>query len=168
MAKQLIFLAYVLLPFVLGLLLSRKTRYFKRLSLGMAYSQRIRLGMVAILAIYTLHFHVLYSWTLPVSYGFYLSFFYMLTFISMKRHERLLLYLRADRKRLIALGFASIIVAAIPGMLTVGMTMAYTLIFACLFPRKTKQLSPKTEEPKAESATSDAASQTNSDSHEEE
>ena len=168
MAKQLIFLAYVLLPFVLGLLLSRKTRYFKRLSLGMAYSQRIRLGMVAILAIYTLHFHVLYSWTLPVSYGFYLSFFYMLTFISMKRHERMLLYLRADQKRLIALGFVSIIVAAIPGMLTVGMTMAYTLIFACLFPRKTKQLSPKTEEPKAESATSDAASQTNSDSHEEE
>ena len=168
MAKQLIFLAYVLLPFVLGLLLSRKTRYFKRLSLGMAYSQRIRLGMVAILAIYTLHLHVFYSLAQPVSYGFYLSFFYMLTFISMKRQERLLLYLRADRKRLIALGFASIIVAAIPGMLTVGMTMAYTLIFACLFPRKTKQLSPKTEEPKAESATSDAASQTNSDSHEEE
>ena len=168
MAQQIIFLTYVLLPFVLGLLLSRKTRYFKRLSLGMAYSQRIRLGMVAILAIYTLHLHVFYSLAQPVSYGFYLSFFYMLTFISMKRHERLLLYLRADRKRLIALGFASIIVAAIPGMLTVGMTMAYTLIFACLFPRKTKQLSPKTEEPKAESATSDAASQTNSDSHEEE
>ena len=96
------------------------------------------------------------------------QFFNMLTFISMKRHERMLLYLRADQKRLIGLGFASILVACVPGMLTVGMTMAYTLIFACLFPRKTKQLSPKTEEPKAESATSDAASQTNSDSHEEE
>ena len=75
MAKQLIFLAYLLLPFVLGLLLSRKTRYLKRLSIGMAYSQRVRMGMVAILAIYTLHLHVLYSWTLPVSYGFYISFF---------------------------------------------------------------------------------------------
>ena len=168
MAQQIIFLTYVLLPFVLGLLLSRKTRYLKRLAIGMAYNQRVRLGMVTLLAIYTLHLHVFYSLARPVSYGFYLSFFYMLTFISMKRHERLLLYLRADRKRLISLGFASIIVAAIPGMLTVGMTMAYTLIFACLFPRKTKQLSPKTEEPKAESATSDAASQTNSDSHEEE
>ena len=168
MAQQIIFLTYVLLPFVLGLLLSRKTRYLKRLAIGMAYTQRVRLGMVTLLAIYTLHLHVFYSLAQPVSYGFYLSFFYMLTFISMKRQERLLLYLRADRKRLIALGFASIIVAAIPGMLTVGMTMAYTLIFACLFPRKTKQLSPKTEEPKAESATSDAASQTNSDSHEEE
>ena len=168
MAQQIIFLTYVLLPFVLGLLLSRKTRYLKRLAIGMAYNQRVRLGMVTLLAIYTLHLHVFYSLAQPVSYGFYLSFFYMLPFISMKRHERLLRYLRADRQRRIALGFASIIVAALPGMWTVGMTMAYTLIFACLFPRKTKQLSPKTEEPKAESATSDAASQTNSDSHEEE
>ena len=109
-----------------------------------------------------------YSFAQPVSYGFYLSFFYMLTFISMKRHERMLLYLRVDQKRLICLGFASILVAAIPGMLTIGMTMAYTLTFACLFPRKTKQLRGKTEEPIAESATSDAAAQTNSDSHEEE
>ena len=166
MAKQLIFLAYVLLPFVLGLILSRKTRYFKRLSLGMAYSQRIRLGMVAILAIYTLHFHVLYSWTLPVSYGFYLSFFYMLTFISMKRHERMLLYLRADQKRLIALGFVSIIVAAIPGMLTVGMTMAYTLIFACLFPQKVKMPREIVKPNLAESLPSDAASQTKTDEDE--
>ena len=162
------FLAYLLLPFLLGLLFLRKTRYLKRLALGMAFSQRVRMGMVAILAIYTLHFHIFYSWIQPVTYGFYLSFFYMLTFISMKSHERMLLYLRADQKRLIALGFASILVAAIPSMLTVGMTMAYTLIFACLFPRKTKQLRPKTEEPIAESATSDAALQTNSDSHEEE
>lgn len=168
MAIQIIFLTYILLPFVLILLLSRKTRYLKRLALGMAYSQRVRLGMVTMLAIYALHFHVFYSWALPVSYGFYLSFFYMLTFISMKRHERLLLYLRADQKRLIALGFASILVAAIPGMLTIGMTMAYTLIFACLFPRKTKQLRPKTEEPITESASADATSQTNSDCYEEE
>lgn len=165
MAKQLIFLAYLLLPFVLGLLLSRKTRYLKRLSIGMAYSQRVRMGMVAILAIYTLHLHVLYSWTLPVSYGFYISFFYMLTFICMKRHEKMLLYLRADQRRLVILAFGAILVAAIPGMITVGMTMAYTLVMACLFPRKVK-MPPMTIKPNlTESSASDAASQTNTDGY---
>ena len=72
----------------------------------MAFSQRVRMGMVAILAIYTLHFHIFYSWIQPVTYGFYLSFFYMLTFISLKRHERMLFYLRADQRRLIVLGLA--------------------------------------------------------------
>ena len=165
MAKQLIFLAYLLLPFVLGLLLSRKTRYLKRLSIGMAYSQRVRMGMVAILAIYTLHLHVLYSWTLPVSYGFYISFFYMLTFSCMKRHEKMLLYLRADQRRLVILAFGAILVAAIPGMITVGMTMAYTLVMACLFPRKVK-MPPMTTKPNlTESSASDAASQTNTDGY---
>ncbi len=167
MAQQIIFLTYVLLPFVLGLLLSRKTRYLKRLAIGMAYSQRVRLGMVTLLAIYTLHLHVFYSLAQPVSYGFYLSFFYMLTFISMKRHERMLLYLRADQKRLIALSLASILMACVPGMLTVGMTMAYTLTFACLFPRKTKERWLNIGEPTAESA-ADAASPTHTDGHEEE
>lgn len=109
------FLAYLLLPFLLGLLFLRETRYLKRLALGMAFSQRVRMGMVAILAIYTLHFHIFYSWIQPVTYGFYLSFFYMLTFISLKRHERMLFYLRADQRRLIVLGLASIFVACIPG-----------------------------------------------------
>lgn len=154
------FLAYLLLPFLLGLLFLRETRYLKRLALGMAFSQRVRMGMVAILAIYTLHFHIFYSWIQPVTYGFYLSFFYMLTFISLKRHERMLFYLRADQRRLIVLGLASIFVACIPGMLTIGVTMAYTLVFACLFPRKSKERLFKIDVSSSDKVINDTVSQT--------
>ena len=83
----------------------------------------------------------------------------------MKRHEKMLLYLRADQRRLVILAFGAILVAAIPGMITVGMTMAYTLVMACLFPRKVK-MPPMTIKPNlTESSASDAASQTNTDGY---
>ena len=72
----------------------------------------------------------------------------------------MLFYLRADQRRLIALGLASIFVACIPGMLTIGVTMAYTLVFACLFPRKSKERLFKIDVSSSDKVINDTVSQT--------
>lgn len=142
--KIAIFLAFSLFLFLFPLCLYGN-RKFRRAWLGLAYSENFRLFTARLLCLLLILFHLVYYALFPLEKGIMLSSIYVFFSLASKKNMILLQTIRRSRIVLMALAIVTIVVAFIPHLLSLAVTLAFILVATCCFPYKVKQLKDKVQ-----------------------
>ena len=142
--KIAIFLAFSLCLFLFPARLYTN-RKFRRVWLGMAYSENFRLFTARLLCLALILFHLVYYALFPLEKGIMLSSIYVFFSLASKKNIILLQAIRQSRIVVMALAVTVIVVSFIPHLLSVAVTLAFILEAACCFPSKVKYRKGKTQ-----------------------
>jgi hypothetical protein len=135
--KIFIFLAFTALLFVFPQWLFRNRR-FRLVYIIMAYSDKCRQFAATVMCLTLLLFHIVYFAVFPTNQGIILSSLIAFSSLATKHSARLLQFIRQSKQCTVALAVATIVFAFIPGMLSLGISLAFILEFACSYPSKHK------------------------------
>lgn len=135
--KLIIFLAFSLFLFLFPARLYTN-RKFRRVWLGMAYSENFRLFTARLLCLVLILFHLVYCALFHLEKGIMLSSIYVFFSLASKKNIILLQTIRQSRIAVMALAVTVIVVSFIPHLLSVAVTLAFILEAACCFPSKVK------------------------------
>lgn len=141
--KLIIFLAFSLFLFLFPARLFTN-RKFRRVWLGMTYSENFRLFTARLLCLALILFHLVYYALFPLEKGIMLSSIYVFFSLTSKKNIILLQAIRHSRMVVMALAFAAIVVSFIPHLFSVSVTLAFILEAACCFPSKVKHRKART------------------------
>lgn len=136
--KVAIFLAFSMALFLFPLRLYRN-RKFRRAWLGLAYSENFRLFTARLLCLMLILFHLAYYALFPTDKGIMLSTAYVFFSLASKKNMMLLQAIRRSRMAIAVLAITAIVLSFVPHLLSVAITLAFTLEAACCFPSKAKR-----------------------------
>lgn len=137
-AKLLFILLVSLLPLAVSIALARKgrltvvRRYLSR-------SEKRANFAASLLAIVILLFHLAYSLAFPVTIGLAISSLYAFFAIAVKRNTLLLLFIRSSMPIYLGIFAIAVLIAFVPGMLSIAYTLSAVLITAACLPDMPQQ-----------------------------
>ncbi len=135
--KIFIFLAFTAMLFVFPQWLYRNRR-FRPVWVMMAFSGKCRRFVAMLMCLALLLFHIAYFAVFPTHQGVIISSLIAFASLATKYSVRVLEIIRRSGKLAIALAVLAIALAFVPEMLSVSISLAFILEFACCFPSKQK------------------------------
>ena len=111
-----------------------KRRFMTRFYLKMLESGSARKLYTQILLIVLLLFHYVYASGNPGDFGIVLSTFVCATMYSFRRADKWLRRLRDERKTFVYAALSAVVIAAVPHLFTLGVTIGYFLLAALFYP----------------------------------
>lgn len=128
-----LFLAFALLLFVFPVRLYR-CRKFRKIWLGLAYSENYRLFVARMLSLVLLLFHMVYYALFPHDTGIIISSLYVFFSLASRKNLKLLMALRSSKMAIWMLSVLAMFWAFFPDLLSVSITMAFIIEAACCLP----------------------------------
>ena len=140
--KIIIFLAFSFLPLLFSLRLYRNIK-FRKVWLGMAYSENFRLFTARLLCLVVILFHLAYYALFPTDKGIMLSSLYVFFSLASNKNKKLLQAIRQSHIAICILALTAIVVSFVPHMLSTALTLAFIIEAACCYPSKVKHRKSK-------------------------
>lgn len=135
--KIAIFLAFSLFLFLFPLRLY-SNRKFRRVWLGLAYSENFRLFVARLLCLALILFHLVYYALFPWDKGIMLSSIFVFLSLASKKNMILLQAIRGSRIAVTSIAITAIVISFIPHLFSLAVTFAFILEATCCFPSKAK------------------------------
>lgn len=135
--KIAIFLAFSLFLFLFPLRLY-SSRKFRRVWLGLAYSENFRLFAARLLCLALILFHLVYYALFPWDKGIMLSSIFVFLSLASKKNMILLQAIRHSHIAVMSIAITAIVISFIPHLFSLAVTFAFMLEAACCFPSKAK------------------------------
>ena len=135
--KIAIFLAFSLFLFLFPLRLY-SSRKFRRVWLGLAYSENFRLFAARLLCLALILFHLVYYALFPWDKGIMLSSIFVFLSLASKKNMMLLLAIRGSHIAVMSIAITTIVISFIPHLFSLAVTFAFILEAAYCFPHKAK------------------------------
>ena len=136
--KIIVFLTFSLSLFLFPWRLYKNVR-FRKVWLGMAYSEKFRLFVARLLCLIVILFHLTYFALFPTDKGIMLSSLYVFFALASNKNVKLLHAIRQSHTAICILALAAVAMYFTPHMLSTGITLAFILVSACCYPSKVKQ-----------------------------
>lgn len=135
--KIIVFLAFSLSLFLFPMRLYKNVK-FRKVWLGMAYSENFRLFTTRLLCLIVILFHLTYFALFPTDKGIMLSSLYVFFSLASNKNMKLLQAIRQSYMTICILALVAVALSFTPHMLSTGMTLAFVLEAACCYPSKVK------------------------------
>lgn len=142
--KIIIFLAFSLFLFLFPWRLY-DNKNFRKVWLGMAYSENFRLFTARLFCLVIILFHLMYYALFPLDKGIMFSSVYVFFSLASKKNMILLQAIRKSRIAITTLAVTAIAVSFVPHLFSVAVTLAFILEAACCFPSKEKHRKGETQ-----------------------
>ena len=136
--KIIVFLAFSLSLFLFPWRLYKNVK-FRKVWLGMVYSENFRLFTARLLCLIVILFHLVYFALFPTDKGIMLSTVYVFFALASNKNMKLLQAIRQSHMAICLLALAAVALSFTPHMLSTGITFAFVLEAACCYPSKIKQ-----------------------------
>lgn len=138
--KIIVFLAFSLSLFLFPWRLYKNVK-FRKVWLGMAYSDNFRLFTARLLCLIAILFHLVYFSLFPTDKGIMLSTVYVFFALASNKNMKLLQVIRQSHMAICLLALAAVALSFTPHMFSTGITLAFVLEAACCYPFKVKSKS---------------------------
>lgn len=122
---------YLIVPIFLFRLNNRRVAKF---CLYMTASQKTRMFFCYILLLAVIYFHFVFFQSFKTEYGLMFSTILLIAMFSTKLTEKILVMLVDDNRKLYAFTISTLVLAFIPHMLSLAITMVILLVGASFYP----------------------------------
>lgn len=114
-----------------------------RFTVRMMYSEKARLFLSSLLGVLVCVFHMVYYSIHPLEKGLLISSLYVFFCFMSKKNMKILMQVRKSQFAILLLSLVAVGLAYVPQMFSCSATLAFIIMFACLFPPKTKKWKSK-------------------------
>ena len=111
-----------------------------RFTVRMMYSEKARLFLSSLLGVLVCVFHMVYYSIHPLEKGLLISSLYVFFCFMSKKNMKILMQVRKSKFAIVLLSLVAIGLAYVPQMFSCSATLAFIIMFACLFPSQDEEM----------------------------